>query len=360
MVNEDGEPIAKLSEGYDLEKVRGKKINDKGEILDSDGEVIGKVEFLPQAIEDGLVEMPEARLRSLDISVLEGLKVNKKGLVLDEEGETIAELTEGELSECAGKKLNDKGEIVDADGNVLGKVTMVQQQEEEAEEDDGRPPISILEGLSCNKSGKLIDSDGNIVGELVEGDAKKIWKAGLTCDDQGQFWDSKGHVIGKAETVAREDRETDGEFAGLEGLVVVEGGWVEDENGNRVGQLVEGVSNPDKWSPTSPANRGQDAKKLVGRAVDEDGDVLDKRGNAIGHAERYSEPDAEEEQAVDLSELKGLTCNKQGNVIGPDGVPVARLVEGNPKELAGRKIDENGQIFDEVWKSGGPLRAHSS
>ena len=43
VVNEDGDPIAKLSDGYDLEAVRGKKINENGEILDSEGNVIGKV-----------------------------------------------------------------------------------------------------------------------------------------------------------------------------------------------------------------------------------------------------------------------------------------------------------------------------
>ena len=174
---------------------------------------------------------------------------------------------------------------------------------------------------------------GTTVGELYEGDAKKIWKMGIQCDDQGQFWDTKGHVIGRAKTLPQDDKETEGEFAGLEGLVVVEGGWVEDENGNRVGQIVEG-----------------DPKKLVGRAVDEDGDILDRRGNQVGHAERYTAPEEEEAAPEDLSELKGLTCNKQGNVIGPDGVPIARLVEGNPKELAGRKIDENGQIWNDQGK----------
>ena len=59
----------------------------------------------------------------------------------------------------------------------------------------------------------------------------------------------------------QEDKDEEAEFAGLEGLIVVKDGWVEDENGNRVGQLTEG-----------------DPKKLVGRAVDEDGDVIDKKG----------------------------------------------------------------------------------
>lgn len=337
VVNEDGDPIARLAEGYEIDDVRGKKINENGEILDKDGNVIGKVEFIPEAIEEGLVEVEEASPDVPETSILEGLKVNKKGMVLNEEGDPIAQLSEGELESCAGKKLNDKGEVLDKDGNVIGKVELISQEgEEEQEEDDGLPPLSVLEGLKVNKAGKLVDSDGNIVGELVEGDAKKIWKAGVSCDDQGQFWDSKGHVIGRAKTLPQEENEKEAEFAGLEGLTVVADGWVEDENDNRVGRIVEG-----------------DAKKLVGRAVDEDGDIIDKRGNVVGHAERYEEPEAEAEpepEAIDLSELKGLKPNKQGNVIGRDGVPIGHVVEGNIKELAGRSIDENGQIWNDQGK----------
>ncbi|KAF2132550.1 hypothetical protein P153DRAFT_393528 [Dothidotthia symphoricarpi CBS 119687] len=427
VLNEDGEPIGELTEG-EASECAGKKINEKGEVVDKDGNVLGKVKTLPQMVEQPVEdeEEKEPEVREVEITpelnTLEGLKVNKKGQVLNEDGEPIAELTEGEASECAGKKINEKGEVVDKDGNVLGKVKalpqIVEQKVEEAEDaasdagdaaddaqdaaedaqdavegaegekaeaadlaedaegekaeaadkaedaedaeaaaedaqegaedaeadaeeaaEDGRPPLSILEGLKVNKSGKLIDANGNIVGELVEGDAKKLSKAGTTSDAEGQFWDNKGKVIGRAETIAPEEGEEESPFAGLEGLIVVKDGFVEDQNGNRVGQVVEG-----------------DAKKLVGRAVDEDGDILDKKGSVVGHAERYeepeeeAEPEAEPEEPEDLSILTGKKVNKAGNVIGDEGVPIGRLVEGNPKEVAGRKIDENGQIWNDSGK----------
>ena len=275
--------------------------------------------------------------------------------MLDEDGEPVAKLSEGELTQCAGKKINEKGEIVDKEGNVIGKVELIPKEGEEevAEQDGGEgeeegeeageagetgpelPPLSILEGLKCNKTGFIVDKDGKPVGKLIEGDAKRLARAGTECDAEGQFWDGKGKVIGKAETISQDDEE-DGLFAGLEGLVVVKDGFVEDENGNKVGTLVEG-----------------DPKKLVGRAVDEDGDVIDKRGNVVGHAERYEEPEEEPEpeaEKPDLSVLKGLAVNKQGNVIGPDGVPIARLVEGNAKELAGKKCDGEGQLWNDSGK----------
>jgi Protein of unknown function (DUF3659) len=345
VLDEEGEPIGRLIQG-ELSDVAGKKINEKGEIVDKDGNVIGKVEVLQKAEEaaeaaqDAADEAKdaaeEAAQEGPDFSLVEGLKVNKKGEVINEDGDVIAKLAEGyDLAAVAGKKLNDKGEVVDADGNIIGKVEMIPQEGEEAEEDTGPelPPLSILEGLKCNKSGKIVDADGNPVGELIEGDAKRLSKMGATCDEQGQFWDGKGKVIGRAQTLPVEDEDEEAPFAGLEGLIVVKDGWVEDENENRVGKLVEG-----------------DPKKLVGRHVDEDGDVIDKRGNVVGHAERYEEPEEEAAAPVDLSILNGLTCNKQGNVIGPEGVPIARLVEGNPKELAGKKIDGEGQIWNDAGK----------
>ena len=285
--------------------------------------------MIPEAFPDAV--QPEET--GPDFSVLEGYKVNKNGDVVNEDGETLAKLVEGDLEACRGKKINPQGEVLDAEGNVIGKVELAGAPEEEEDTGPQLPPLSTLEGLRCNKAGKIVNEDGDVVGELVEGDAKRLARMKAELDAEGQFWDGKGNVIGRAVTLPIEDHEEEAPFAGLEGLVVVEDGWVEDENQNKVGILVEG-----------------DPKKLIGRAVDEDGDVIDKRGNVVGHAERYEEPEVQEEEKPDLSILKGLAVNKQGNVIGPDGVPIARLVEGNAKELAGKKCDEEGQIWNDSGK----------
>lgn len=343
VLNEDGEPIARLSEG-EIADCAGKKINANGEVLDKEGNVIGKVELIPEAFQEAAEEAVEGAEEAqeaveeaapeVDLSILDGLKVNKKGEVVNEDGDPIARLAEGDLEACTGKKINEKGEVLDADGNIIGKVELIPSEPEEEEETGPElPPLSILEGCTCNKQGKVVDADGKPLGQLIEGDAKRLSKSKAECDAEGQFWDGKGNVIGRAETLPQEDDEEEAPFAGLYGLIVVEDGFVEDENENKVGVLVEG-----------------DAKKLVGRAVDEDGDVLDKRGNVVGHAERYEEPVEEEAPPPDLSILNGLPVNKQGLVIGPEGVPIARLVEGNAKELAGKKCDGEGQIWNDSGK----------
>lgn len=83
-------------------------------------------------------------------------------------------------------------------------------------------------------------------------------------------------------------------------------------DGDIVGRLVEG-----------------DAKKLKGKKVDEDGDVLDKQGNKLGHAERWEpEPEAEPEPEpeVDKSILAGKRVNKAGNVVDSNGNIFGRVV----------------------------------
>ena len=359
VLNEDGEPIARLTEG-EVADCAGKKINGQGEVLDKEGNVIGKVELIPEAFqpeetpeegeegaegeegeegaeegaeEDG-EEGAEEATPQVDLSILDGLKVNKKGEVVNEDGDPIARLVEGEIEACAGKKLNEKGEILDAEGNVIGKVELIPSEpEEEGEPEPELPPLSILEGLKCNKSGKVVDADGRPLGELIEGDPKRISKLGAECDAEGQFWDGKGNVIGRAVTLPQQDDEEEAPLACLYGLIVVEDGFVEDENENKVGVLTDG-----------------DAKKLVGRAVDEDGDVLDKRGNVVGHAERWEPPPEEEVEAPDLSVLNGLAVTKAGLVIGPDGIPIGRLVEGKAQELTGKKCDAEGQIWNDSGK----------
>ncbi|RHZ61132.1 LEA domain protein [Aspergillus thermomutatus] len=406
--NKDGQAIGKVAEG-DPEDLVGYTVNDEGEIVDEDGDLIGRVELLPQEaqdVTDKAGEIPEqAKDTVTDLADLDGLPVSEEGAIKDKSGQVVAKIAEGDPEDLVGYTLNNEGEVLDEEGDLIGRAEIVPQQAKdategvndsdeklapedqstqediakqavesvqqqglddttekaqsaagdatdkvdeaapdaegvkdgaeeaaEAAEDEAEqqlPPLSSLEGMKCTKSGKIVDPNtGRPVGELIEGDPKKISRMGAQLDDKGQFWDSRGNVIGKAKTLPVEDYEDEPPFAGLEGLHVVEEGWVEDENGKRVGKIVQG-----------------DAKKLLGRAVDEDGDITDKNGNVIAQAEYYEAPDEPEPEKPDLSRLNGMKPNKMGFVIGPDGVPIARVVEGNPKELAGKEIDD-GQIWE--------------
>ncbi|KAJ5675046.1 uncharacterized protein N7477_004980 [Penicillium maclennaniae] len=360
--NAAGQIVGKITEG-DPEDLIGYTLNDDGEVVDDDGDAIGRVELVPveeqkKAIEEALGgateqinDVKEDAEDNLDVDESKDAVNDAADVDADDAVEGVKDTAEEGVNQAedAAGEAKDGAPEVDADevketgeGAVEGAQDAaddikeagegaVEDAQDAADDVEARvPDINTLEGLACNKRGFVIDqATGKPVGELIEGDPKKISRLGATLDDKGQFWDNKGNVLGKVKALpVEDDNDEEGPFAGLEGLVVVQDGWVEDENGARVGQLVEG-----------------DAKKLLGRGVDEDGEVLDRHGSVIGRAERYEEPEPEEEAGPDLSVLNGLSCNKAGYVIGPEGFPIARVVEGNPKELVGKKI-EDGEIYD--------------
>jgi hypothetical protein len=368
--NAAGQTVGRIVEG-DWEDLIGYTLNEEGEIVDDDGDAIGRVDLVPieeqkkvieetangakddveDQFEDAQDGLPTDQAKGAISDNLDESKKAADGVVGD--AKDTAEDTQGDLEDTAedAKDTAEDGKIQlednvddgvkdtaeDAAEGVEGGVEETTEGAKDAAEDVAEdvqqrvPSLDTLEGLSCNKRGYIIDQNtGKPVGELTEGDPKKIAKLGATLDDKGQFWDNRGNVIGQAKALPIEDDEgEEGPFSGLEGLVVNEDGFVEDENSTRVGRLIEG-----------------DAKKLSGRGVDEDGDILDRKGNVIGRAERLEEePEEPEEAGPDFSALNGLSCNKAGYVIGPEGYPIGRVVEGNPKELAGKKI-EDGEIYD--------------
>ena len=252
--------------------------------------------------------------------------VVQDGWVEDENENRVGVITEGDPKKLVGRAVDEDGDVLDKRGNVVGHAERW-NEEDPVEE---KPDLSILNGLKLNKSGLVIGPDGIPIGRLVEGDPKDL--AGKKVDKDGQVWNDSGKVIGRVELIPENERDKkpEGIFGGLEGLIVVKGGTVEDEDGNVVGQVVEG-----------------DPKKLVGRAVDEDGDIIDKLGNVVGRAERYDEPDVPE---VDLSILDGKIVNKVGNVVDEHGKIYGRIVDGDPIKLAGRKVDGEGHIWSDNGK----------
>lgn len=148
------------------------------------------------------------------------------------------------------------------------------------------------------------------------------------CDKNGNVMNGMGQVVGKAELVPESEREGEktGPFADFDSPKIAKDGKVADAKGTIIGQLIEG-----------------DAKKLSGKSVDPDGDVLDNNGNSIGKAERWEE----EEKEVPKHPAAGRKANREGNVVDENGDVIAKLTEGEVTKCAGKEIDNDGDIIDQ-------------
>ncbi|GJN68423.1 hypothetical protein PLICBS_002466 [Purpureocillium lilacinum] len=238
-----------------------------------------------------------------------------------------------------GQDAKDAAEGVTKEGEEAGEAAQDKVEEtgeeagEKAEEAAEEAPIdfSVLKGTKVNKAGNLVNDRGDIIGRLSEGDAKKL--QGKTADEEGNIWNDAGKIVGKAEPIPDSERESSNKsFAPFENFpdAVVEADGRVMSEGRQVGTVVEG-----------------DPKRLKGSKVDEDGDILDRRGNVVGKAEAWDEPEEEPEQVVDRSALAGKRVNKKGNVVDSNGTIFGRVIEGNVAALVGRMCDKEGNIMSE-------------
>lgn len=318
VVDDKGVPIGQLVEG-NPKKLAGRKVDAEGKIWDDSGKVVGRAELLPETEREDEIE--SAPFEDFPDSI-----VDAKGNIIFE-NRIIGKVVKGDAKKLEGKKVDADGDILDKHGNVLGKAERVQEEEpvvEEPEEAD----VSLLEGKKVNKAGNVVDEDGKLFGRVVEGDIAKL--VGLKCDAEGKLWTS-GKVVGRAELIDAGERDVSSgaPFEDFPDAVVDAKGNVLFQ-GQVVGKLIEG-----------------DAKKLAGKKIDKDGEIVDKIGNVIGKAERWIEEDAPEPETVDMSILAGKRVNKLGNVVDTHGDIYGRLVEGDPKRLAGRMCDKDGNVRSE-------------
>ncbi|KAF5676637.1 hypothetical protein FHETE_2133 [Fusarium heterosporum] len=312
LVNEKGHFFGKVIEG-EIKQLIGLSADDQGVIWDKTGKAVGKAEPLPEW----------ERGEQKDFSILKGAVVDKEGGLVNDKGDTIGKVSEGEVRQLVGLKADENGKIW-RDGKVVGQAEPLAEWDRVQKKDR-----SILKGAKVNKVGKLVDSNGNVVGKVVEGDLKELLNK--RADENGDIWNDSGEVIGKGEPVSVSEREekSSAPFENFPGAKVESDGRVMYQ-GEQVGEVIEG--NP---------------KELKGSEVDEDGDILDRRGNSIGKAKRWEAPEEEAEKPIDNSALAGKRVNKAGNLVSESGEIYGRVIEGDVQKLVGRMSDREGNIRSE-------------
>jgi hypothetical protein len=318
IVNGDGKVVGRVVEGI-LQYLVGKKVDENGDIWADNGKVIGKAEPITDSERDDMMREP-APFENFPDAVVDG-----NGMVVSN-GEWVGKVIEGDIKQLRGKAVDPDGDILDKGGNTIGKAERWEPEPEAEAEPEPEVDRSILAGKRVNKAGNVVDGAGVIFGRVVEGDVKRM--IGRMCNKNGEILSESGDVLGRAEVVPEGEREgmKEGPFAELQGCTVAKDGTVVTPSGDIVGRLTSG-----------------DPKVLFGRAVDEDGDVLDRNGNTIGKAERW-EPEKVERKK---NPLAGRRVNREGNVVDEDGNLIGKLTSGDPTTCSGKEIDDDGDVVDQ-------------
>lgn len=318
LVNDKNQVVGRITSGI-ISHMIGRKADEKGQIWNDSGVIIGQAELIPEHERQEFKEpapfedFPEAVVQS-------------NGEVTYN-GDIVGRLIEGDGKALKGKYVDEDGDIQDRQGNVIGKAERWEPEPEPEPEPEAEIDKSILAGKRINKGGYAVDSNGNIFGKVSEGtDVKRV--QGRMCNKNGEIVSESGDVIGTVDLVPEGEREgmKEGPFAELPQCTVRRDGMVVTPSDEIVGRLVEG-----------------DGKVLFGRVVDEDGDVLDRNGNSIGKAERW-EPEEEPEKAK--GPMEGRRVNKKGEVYDDDQNLMGKLTSGDLTICSGKEIDSDGDVVD--------------
>ncbi|KAM0246883.1 hypothetical protein ACHAQJ_010064 [Trichoderma viride] len=309
-----------VSQGLDLVSRMQKPSEDEQSSADSSIQVGGDNKQGQETDDQGLeTDDQEKKLDNVD------------PISMEDKSEDVKEKTPGQDSETPQPDTKD---LEEEEPNVAeaGDKDLKQDDkpEEGKSEEEEELDYSELKDTKVNKAGNLVNKQGDIVGRLIEGDAKQL--IGKKADEEGNIWNDSGKIVGKGRPLTHSERGDEKDFAPFENFpdAVVESDGRIVSDGKQVGVVVEG-----------------DPKRLKGSHVDEDGDILDRRGNVIGKAEAWDEPEAEPEAEVDNSLLAGKRVNKAGNVVDSSGSIYGRVIEGNVKSLVGRMCDKQGNILSE-------------
>lgn len=279
----EGQTVGKVIEG-DLKALQGKTVDPDGEILDKNGNVIGKAERYEEEEPE-----PEAEPEAIDLSILAGKRVNKAGKLVDSNGVIFGRVIDGDVKAMIGRMCNKNGEIVSESGDVLGHAELVSEGEREGSKEG---PFAELEGLTVAKDGTVVTPSGDIVGRLVKGDPKEL--AGRSVDEDGDVVDKNGNTLGHAERWEPEPEEVvEREKGPLEGLTVNNDGNVVDKHGNIIAKLTSG-----------------DPNICAGKEIDGDGDVVNSKGMTVGHVNLLQDI-KEEEEVGETEEEKAERLEKE-------------------------------------------------
>lgn len=118
---------------------------------------------------------------------------------------------------------------------------------------------------------------------------------------------------------------------------------LKSSNNTDVSLEMGNVVDPDTGKLFGRVNSGV-LSKLIGRKCDAEGKIYSDAGKVIGTAELIPADERDEDgSSGPFEDFPDATVNNKGDVISDEKI-VGKLIEGDPKKLAGKKVDPDGEV----------------
>ncbi|KAI8064129.1 hypothetical protein BDF21DRAFT_428281 [Thamnidium elegans] len=288
-VDEDSPEVRKSGKVFDMDdnlvghvdksiasKYSGCKVDSEGNVINKDGDTVGKAEMIkPESEEDAPFNPNE------DVDE-DSPEVRKSGKIFDMDDNLVGHVDKRIGAKYAGCKVDPEGNVIDKDGHVVARGEMIQEEEKPF-----NPNQMVNEDSpEVRKSGKVFDMDDNLVGHVDKNVASKY--AGCKVDSEGNIINKDGGTVGKAEMIKPEpESESEDEDKPYNPNLMV------DENSPEVRRSGKVVDEDDEIVGT--VDKGS-ANQWAGFKVDSYGNVINQDGHTVGKADMIKQISDEERQ----------------------------------------------------------------
>jgi len=274
-------PVA-LPNGNLVDKY-GRRVNEKGYLIDENGNVIDtktEKEMFNKDKLDARGDIPQPfnleRYNFNPHDITGAFAVGKNGKPI------LQETPDGKLADDSGKQVNEKGILIDEDGNVTDKYGRKKLDKDQLTNKGDLPPMLNYSGKQYKVFDVMGRYDKDPRGDIILERNEKgqiVDKKGRRCNDKGYLTDPDGNIVdNKGNRIWDKEHLYEGEFPkifpfSLFNPDTIKGNFKRDKDGKPILKPAE-----------KPGQFYDDDGNLVnkhGYLIDPDGNIIDKNGNIV-------------------------------------------------------------------------------